>query len=254
MEMNKIDPIDTFKDYHEQICDIWKMVEAEKNKTPETPELAILKTIYDEDAFVQDFLYKKSLLFLGVGASSSKSKTGEDKKKTVDKKGVVQYETDDGRNYYHYYDPMIKLAEQTGFEHWSNIDITLFRETNQDVLIHFFKNDKKYSGIMEKQLELAIDMIIKVEPEIIVVSNAFVRKVLRPLGVFLKDDDKVTDFDSGFRFEPDKNYGTPIIIKPEKLKGKPVFFSSMLSGQRALDKGSFELLIWHINFVKKQRG
>jgi len=33
------------------------------------------------------------------------------------------------------------------------------------------------------------------------------------------------------------------------LKNVPIFFTSMLTGQRALDNGSFERLIWHINFV-----
>lgn len=36
------------------------------------------------------------------------------------------------------------------------------------------------------------------------------------------------------------------------LKGTPVFFTSMLTGQRALDNGSFERLGWHINKVKKK--
>lgn len=35
-------------------------------------------------------------------------------------------------------------------------------------------------------------------------------------------------------------------------KNNPFFFSSMLTGQRALDNGSFERLVWHIKKVKSK--
>lgn len=52
-----------------------------------------------------------------------------------------------------------------------------------------------------------------------------------------------------FAFKFDNNIGTHIITEPEILASVPVFFTSMLSGQRALDIGSFERLKWHINKV-----
>jgi len=55
-----------------------------------------------------------------------------------------------------------------------------------------------------------------------------------------------------FGFEFDDEIGTYRIIKNDKLKHTPVFFTSMLTGQRALDLGSYERLIWHILFVLKK--
>ena len=47
----------------------------------------------------------------------------------------------------------------------------------------------------------------------------------------------------------DDKIGTYKITLNEK--SVPVFFSSMLTGQRALDKGSFERLKWHVKNVIK---
>jgi hypothetical protein len=33
------------------------------------------------------------------------------------------------------------------------------------------------------------------------------------------------------------------------LENIPIFFTSMLTGQRALDKGSYARLIWHIKYA-----
>ena len=97
---------------------------------------------------------------------------------------------------------------------------------------------------MQEQFDLAKDMIIAARPKMIIVSNAFVRDVL--LGE--------TNVKSIFCFNTDekiiKKYGTPLIIEP--LKDVPVFFTSMLSGSGALDNGSFDRLVWHINYVRSQ--
>jgi hypothetical protein len=227
--------IDVYKEYHSDIVKAWEMVE----KEPEFKEICNL------EAFAQDTLYKNGLLFLGIGASNGKKedKNGKKKEDTCKIHGHVQYETEDGRNSYAYYQPIIKLTKETGFgDNWSNIDITLFRETSQKNLIPFFR---KFPEIMKKQLELAIKMIIDTDPKIIIVSNALVRDVL-------KTGTKKSKIESsGFVFHFDNDYGTDIIDTPEELKGRPIFFTSMLSGAGALDNGSFARLRWHINYVQK---
>lgn len=46
----------------------------------------------------------------------------------------------------------------------------------------------------------------------------------------------------------DKSIGTHNIVNNVDLKGTPVFFT-MRTGQRALDNGSYDRLVWHINYV-----
>jgi len=94
---------------------------------------------------------------------------------------------------------------------------------------------------MQAQFDLAKKMIIDIKPMIIIVSNAFVRDVFKgntnvKPGFTLNDEEKTI-----------KEYGTPLVSSP--LKDIPIFFTSMLSGQRALDLGSFDRLIWHIKYV-----
>jgi len=173
----------TTKDkYRKEVCKIWE----ELGDTKKVKKISKLNDIYKEHAFLQNELYKNSLLFLGVGASNSKDKKGKIKNKYCDKEQYkrdggyyeIQYETKEGRDEYQYYKPMIKLAEQIKFDNWSNIDITLFRETNQKVLESFFQNSS-LTNIMQKQLNLATRMIKDVEPKIIIASNTLVRKIFR---------------------------------------------------------------------------
>ena len=51
-----------------------------------------------------------------------------------------------------------------------------------------------------------------------------------------------------YEFTFDYNLGTKKIINNEKFRPY-IFLTSMLSGQRALDNGSKERLVWHINQV-----
>ena len=53
------------------------------------------------------------------------------------------------------------------------------------------------------------------------------------------------------KFEFDKTIGTYVVNEPKELKGTKIFFTSMLSGQRALDLGTRERLVWHIAEVLK---
>jgi len=241
--------IDVIKDYHKKIVEAWKIVENEpklkkilkKEPKPKSNDIC-------NKAFAQDKLYKNGLLFLGVGASLRK---GYKDTCNLDHE-PVQYETykgrigENGNDGHDYYKPMIQLADETDFgKNWSNIDITLFRETSQKKLVPFFKN---FPEIMKKQLELATEMIIAADPKIIIVSNALVRDVL-------KNDPKKSKIESSgfiFHFDDKGDIGTDIIITPEELKGRPIFFTSMLSGAGTLDKGSFARLKWHIKYVQKK--
>jgi hypothetical protein len=73
------------------------------------------------------------------------------------------------------------------------------------------RSDPAFKGFFNDQLSLTLQIIKEAEPEIIVAINAGVRD----------------------------------IICSEKL------FSSMISGQRALDRGSYNSLLWHIRHIRR---
>ncbi len=89
------------------------------------------------------------------------------------------------------------------------------------------------------QYLISKDIIELATPRIIVVNNAYARKWMT------EKDFNIHCYESKF----DDNIGTHRIVKNDKLNGTPVFFTSMLTGQRALDLGSYERLKWHLKFV-----
>jgi len=131
---------------------------------------------------------------------------------------------------------------------WTHIDIFAFRETNQNFIKTNLLNPKNQEGIdfLYTQLMIARERIIHIRPKVIVVSNALVRMFMGKERGFLEDKKEEYGVWMDFRFEFDPEIGTDVIIEPQELKGTYVFFTSMLSGQRALDNGSKERLVWHI--------
>jgi hypothetical protein len=139
-------------------------------------------------------------------------------------------------NRYSYY----KIFEQIcNYYEWTHFDIFPFREKNQALLTNlinqpFFEDLNKSFALISKEI------IIESCPKIIVVSNAYLRRF------FNKENDlKKTNEFSLFKTCFSNEIGTHI-ISDDSLKNTPVFFTSMLSGQRALDVGSRERLEWHI--------
>jgi hypothetical protein len=200
-----------------------------KNKKVPDAEAEIIK----RGAFVQDTLWTKSILFVGIGAS-----WGDGILEYVVQDGDIQYETEKGRDKWAYYKPLRELAEYVGPNTaWSHIDITLLRETNQDRVEPFYS---AMPDFMREQFELALEMAAQAEPWVIVVNNAFVSRLLRG---------EIKPFPIAFKSEFDEDIGVHRIKAPTALENIPVFYTGMLSGQRALDIGSRERLFWHVKNV-----
>ncbi|MBK8672961.1 MAG: hypothetical protein IPN93_08220 [Bacteroidetes bacterium] len=130
----------------------------------------------------------------------------------------------------------------------SHIDLLVFRNTNQRD-IDSILNEKSGPKFIMSQLEISKKIMEVIKPKIIVVCNSKSRIFLG----FDKSKDKNVNVWMDYDFEFKEELGTYIITNSgSKLHNTPVFFSSMLNGQRALDKGSFRRLIWHINAVKNK--
>ncbi len=131
----------------------------------------------------------------------------------------------------------------------SHLDLLVFRNTNQSD-IDSILNEKSGPKFIMSQLEISKKIMEAIKPKIIVVCNSKSRTFLG----FDKSKDKNVNVWMDYDFEFKEELGTYIITNfCSKLHNTPVFFSSMLNGQRALDNGSFRRLIWHINAVKNNR-
>ncbi len=85
------------------------------------------------------------------------------------------------------------------------------------------------------QLTIFKDALLAVKPKCVVVSNAFGSEIVRE---YLKSDLQ-WDEKRGFHWFTQGNVKVPM------------FFTSMLSGQRSLDRWSYERLVWQIKQAVK---
>lgn len=156
-------------------------------------------------------------------------------RKNFDFEKAIKIEMLAREKYDRYFKPIKEIAQYVGLE-WEHIDLFFERVTDQNHLNERIFKDRRRSVLTEfaeEQLKLSLKLIEDVEPKVIVVINVEASKILQEKWKgWLWFDEKI---------------GTYLV----QLNGHrvPVFFSSMLSGQRALDKGSFERLKWHVRMV-----
>ncbi|SFF46985.1 hypothetical protein [Sunxiuqinia elliptica] len=116
---------------------------------------------------------------------------------------------------------------------WTHYDLLILRETKQSV-IKKLSRKPDVREFIKKNLELSKYVIENSNPKIIVVANTFSRELL------------IGSEWCGYSLYWDDIVGTFRFSKGTLLSDTPVFFSSMLSGQRALDRGSRDRLLWQI--------
>ena len=139
-----------------------------------------------------------------------------------------------------YFVKMHELANMLnlGTDQWRHIDIFYYRETNQNKVKELMKHNEPF---FDAQRDLTLKIIKQLKPSTILVSNAFAGSNFKRM---FSDDDR--SFINQYPICESK--GTHL-MKIGAKENVPVFFSGMLSGQRALDLGSYERLKWHMKAV-----
>ena len=195
-----------------------------------------------ERGFVFEFdegLKDVDILFIGINPSyvNGKSET-------------LSYRKEDVKDlsYFKPFNKIISELEQNYTKEisWSHLDMLVFRETQQSYIGDELLKTEKGVDFIYKQLMISKQILEYLNPKIIVVSNTSARGFLGR-EKFMKNKKEYGVW-MGYDFEFDYELGTDRIINNDKIKPY-AFFTSMLSGQRALDKGSKQRLVWHINKV-----
>jgi len=177
-----------------------------------------------------------SILFIGINPSFDVKKN---------EAAVYYYDLYCKENIHNYFKKFQYISDNVN-QPWAHIDLLFVRETEQKKVKEIIYDDKNNGAeFIYEQLLVSKHILEACSPKIIIVANTLARRLLG------KDKTKKDNIWMGLDFKMDKNVGTYRIINNEKLANTPVFFTSMLSGQRALDMGSYERLIWHIGFVLK---
>jgi len=136
-------------------------------------------------------------------------------------------------SHYAFFEQHRKLSDHLNL-HWEHIDLFAYRETNQSTAKDkFLKPSKDYqlNELGEKQYRLFEKMLELAKPRVVVVANA--------LASHIYSQYRTPRFDNAKGCYTDKIGSNDV----------PVFFSGMLTGQRALDVFSRERLFWHIKMV-----
>jgi len=205
------------------------MINSESISLKETVEPLLRELLAESQfrSFPQTFVYpssirKESILFIGINPSKSNENHKE----------IEDYELLQNDNGHPYFKKFQEIAEYCRTP-WTHFDLLFFRETNQRRIHEILRTDSGIDFIW-RQLQVSDSIIRESKAEIIVVNNTLARTLLG----FDRNGEKNAWMNYEFVF--DNEIGT------YRWEGIPVFFSSMLTGQRALDKGSFERLKWHI--------
>lgn len=132
----------------------------------------------------------------------------------------------EARNVYDEYFKKFKDISEFVFgnnEKWKHIDLFFIRMTSQAGVLEIMKKDKEFEKM---QLEASLSLIKLAKPSVIVVANAGAVAKLSEYCLLAEERN-----DCDYRF-----------LRIPGAENIPVFTVSMLTGQRALDKGSLHLL------------
>lgn len=197
---------------------------------------------------------ENGIIFIGINPS-----LGEDdrlKLEQVEDKKIEFYPSsaDEIEKPRPYFKKFIKVHEEVGLP-WGHIDLLYIRETQQSKINDMIKDENSIHFIYEQTrvTRNVIDEIIeKANPKVFVVNNTLARGLLGRYktkdGIFPNNIPEDQPHWIDYTFEWRDEYGT-FFLEGTDI---PFFFSSMFTGQRALDNGSFERLMWHIKYVLKK--
>lgn len=183
---------------------------------------------------LQDEILKSAIMFIGINPSFNLK---------TDKNGCSFYNVNQEGKSHNYFNKFKEIAKSCN-QSWTHFDLLFFRETNQKYIIELLNNPEGVNFIFQ-QLIISKKIIERAKPKVLIISNTMARQFMG----FDKNIKLKKGVWMGFDFAFDDIRGTHKIINHIELENTPVFFTSMLTGQRALDKGSFERLKWHVKMV-----
>lgn len=233
--------INVEKDYKERVLDIWEKAikdqiigDKEYRKIPLLP-----KTLKQND-----------ILFIGISPSYVEKRIIKEVEERYKENGIGFYDRiskedpDYEKTEKKYFKRFNTITNYCGKE-YEHIDLLFLRETNQKII-----EELTYTNVdfINAQLDISFELIEKINPKIIVVTNALASEFFGKKKV---KHDKFVNIWRGFSLDFRNDFDNTIGTYRIDINGKstPIIFSGMLSGQRALDIGSFERLQWQIKHI-----
>lgn len=235
-----MEPLHVLDTYSQRLIDLWA-------KYDSLPFLNAEGYEYRKSPLMPAEIKKNSLLFVGINPSFPKGATIE---AAYLKLGWYTLQTD-GEKHIPYFHKFQEFATYCQCD-WDHLDLLFVRETNQKAIeeLTYDRATDRPNGLdfIGEQLDISFEILEALEPKAIVVANAFASEFFGKKKVKHNGFKGIwRSYDLDFKAHFDNELGTYRI--PLNGKQVPIFFSGMLSGQRALDLGSLERLMWGVKRV-----
>lgn len=205
------------KEINKKIKKIWKEFEGEK--------------YVERKPFLMDtHEINPDILFIGINPGLDKKIIDFSEAKLIEYDKEIKGNRKE--NALSYFKPFYHFSNN-----WEHMDVFFIRETKQEVVKELIgcKKQLDFNEFARKQLELFLPRINLIKPKIIIVNNAFASDIIK------KEFSELIDI-GNFNKEGFDRF---------KLNNRsvPIFFTGMLSGQRALDRESRRRLIWQVKGI-----
>lgn len=234
-----------------------KLTEISEREVQSKSEIPLIEVSEHFDS--EDNGQSRKILFIGFNPSGADLKYYS-KHNTCKPNDVLIYKGNSN-----YYEAMNNFANDCGFNCYSELDVLgVVRKTQSDVVVHFMDNTSLYTTM----LDIFLDAVKGIAPSVIIVANAFVRKLFiakanslhcrpkkeDPVVRKLRNNHDLIHFYNRITLLANNNNGG-YKLYIDKEPSFQLFFSCMLSGQRAIDLGNRENLIWLVrNYLMKGYG
>jgi len=223
------------QDYKERVVNLW-------SKYGHIEILNESDFEYRKSPILPQYVLKNALLFIGINPSfDKKSKIKSDNVK-IEFYPIIENSQKD----IPYFEKFKDISEYCDNAEWTHLDLFFLRETNQKVIENLSYHNAEF---LQEQLDITFEIINRASPRLIIVSNSLASEFFGKLKQ--KHLPHFSKIWMAYNLDFNENFDNEIGTYKINIGGKitPILFSGMLSGQRALDIGSFERLKWQIKRI-----
>ncbi len=143
------------------------------------------------------------------------------------------------RQNYSYFKKFNHIAQQlnVNIEH---IDLFPVRETSQKLVAKLLSQNQDFTDAC---FDIFLSAVKQISPKAIIIENSFIRDLL-----INSSHPEIRNYFPSYDF---KSFQSNEVGTPINKYGMAVYYTSMLTGQRAIDLGSYNRLIWSLSkFLK----
>lgn len=139
------------------------------------------------------------------------------------------------RQNYPYFKKFNHIAQQLNIN-IEQIDLFPVRETSQKLVAKLLSQNQDFTNAC---FEIFLSTLKQISPRAIIIENSYIRDLL-----INSSHPEIRNYFPSYNFN---NFQSNDVGTPINKYGMAVYYTSMLTGQRAIDLGSYNRLIWSLS-------